>query len=58
MNLIELAGVSVAYAYFGAVVLVGPIAVALAVADVRRHPHLPVSRDVEQLELDQLERAA
>ena len=51
MNLIELAGVAGFYAWIGAVVLVGPVTVALAAADVRRHPYLPVSRDVEQLEL-------
>ena len=52
MNLIELAGVAGFYAYIGLAVMVGPITVGLAAADVRRHPHLPVSPDVEQLELE------
>ena len=58
MNLIELAGVAAVYAWIGLVVLVGPVSVAVAVRGVRQHPYLPAPRDVEQLELDQLERAA
>ncbi|MEV0367558.1 hypothetical protein [Nocardia fusca] len=58
MNLFHLAGVAAVYAWIGLVVLVGPVSVVLAARDVRQHPYLPALRDVEQLELDQLERAA
>ncbi|MGW5387153.1 hypothetical protein [Nocardia sp. NPDC003963] len=52
MNLIHLASVAVVYVYVGAVVLVGPVSVALAARDVRQHPYLPVPQEVESLELE------
>lgn len=58
MNLFHLAGVTAVYAWIGLVVSVGPVSVVLAARDVRQHQYLPAPRDVRQLELDQLERAA